>query len=416
VKSTFEHLARFFETFISLNFWTRLFTWSKVRAQSYSAYEQFKTLLSDLERVSSVKEEAERSVAILSSEKENLKSHSAALENELRKRIMQQEAEITQLKQRIDGLVQERSATERENVALRQSEEARMLDYEKRVSALNALQQRILEERRTEQEERNRSELERLRRMKESWVRHQEEVRVAIRQICQKYVIEFVENVPFKGNPDNTIRVCDEFVVFDAKSPAGDDLANFPHYIKSQAEAVRKYVKEEGVRKELFLVIPSNTVDVIERKCFNMADYTVYVITLDALEPIILSLKRLEDYKFVDELSPDEREDICRLIGKFAHVAKRRIQIDHFFAWELLDVLTRCKTALPRDMLERVLEFERAEKLNPPQERRSKQILTHELEEDALRIQKEAEAKAIVFPPALKEEIKGLPLFETDQS
>ena len=147
-----------------------------------------------------------------------------------------------------------------------------------------------------------------------------------------------------------------------------------------------------------------------------MGDYNVYVVTIDVLEPLILSLKKIEEYEFVGQLSPEERENICRIVGKFAHIAKRRIQIDHFFAWEFLDVLTKCKADLPQEILEKVIEFEKAEKTNPPQERRSKQILTKDLQLDSEKIQREAEAKAIVFPPSLQKNLNSLPLYEDDES
>ncbi|MEZ4997303.1 MAG: hypothetical protein R2758_07535 [Bacteroidales bacterium] len=36
--------------------------------------------------------------------------------------------------------------------------------------------------------------------------------------------------------PDNTIEISGEYIIFDAKSPANDDLSNFPTYIKNQAD------------------------------------------------------------------------------------------------------------------------------------------------------------------------------------
>ena len=63
-----------------------------------------------------------------------------------------------------------------------------------------------------------------------------------------------------------------------------------------------------------------------------MGDYDVYIITKDSLEPIIMSLQKIESYEFADKLSPEERDDICRINGQFAHTTKRRIQIDQFFA------------------------------------------------------------------------------------
>ena len=63
-----------------------------------------------------------------------------------------------------------------------------------------------------------------------------------------------------------------------------------------------------------------------------------------------------------------------------------------------------------------MIEFEKAEKTNPPQERRSKQILTKDLQLDSEKIQREAEAKAIVFPPSLQKNLNSLPLYEDDES
>ena len=109
-----------------------------------------------------------------------------------------------------------------------------------------------------------------------------------------------------------------------------------------------------------------------------------------ALEPIILSLKRIEDYEFVKQLSPEERDNICRVIGKFAHTTKRKIQIDQFFATEFLELLARCKNDLPEDILKQVIEFEKAERLNPPSEKKTKQILTKELQDKHAAINAEA--------------------------
>ncbi len=194
----------------------------------------------------------------------------------------------------------------------------------------------------------------------------------------------------------------DQLIVFDAKSPANDDLSNFPKYIKLQTENLKKYAKHDNVKKDLFLVIPSNTLSVINQFTYNIGDYNVYIITKDALEPIILSLKKIEEYEFADKLSPEERDNVCRIIGKFAHTTKRRIQIDQFFAEEFLDTLQKAKQ-LPTDILGSVIQFENAEKLNPPMEKRKKQILTKDLKEKSEEIQKEIELRDI---PEITTQIK----------
>ena len=109
----------------------------------------------------------------------------------------------------------------------------------------------------------------------------------------------------------------------------------------------------------------------------------------------MLSLKKIEEYEFADKLSPEDRDNVCRIIGKFAHTTKRRIQVDEFFAREFLDTLSKAGTQLPRDILENVIKFENAEKLNPPMEKRNKKILTKDLKQQVDKLEKEMEVREI---------------------
>ncbi len=442
MESRFDRLNLFFDKIKNISLWQRIFGWQGMRSLSYDAYREFRSLLDVLNSVSVELDTSKHSLDVLKNDYEHLNADQATLKNELKSgkeeydkhnaeiqnlksenaafkeavrnsdvRITQQNQENASLKEKLEQLSQEHVMAEKENAIFRQTEEGRKTKYESDVAALNAIRQEIVNDRKAEQEDKQRKEIEILQSMKDTWAKHQENVKETIKVICQKHTIDYAETVPFKGNPDNAIRICDEFVIFDAKSPATDDLTNFPTYIKNQTESVKKYAKEENVKKDIFLVIPSNTVDVIEQFAFNLADYNVYVVTIDALEPVILSLKKIEEYEFLEQLSPDERENVCRLIGKFAHMTKRRIQIDQFFEWQFLEILTRCKTDLPREILEKVIEFEKSEKLNPPQEKRAKQILTKDLESESKKIQSEAVAKGIVFPMSIREDIKQLPLY-----
>jgi len=443
-----ERLKQFFEQVKTLTFWQRLFRWSQFRSLSYEAYEEFKTLLSEAARSIQELDTAKTDISILRNDNEHLRKSQSELENEvgnLRKEVSENLRKISELtslvamkdeavrqaeskikgleitvataQERINNVTQENSQLKQENTIFKQTEDDRKANYEKAMATLNSIREKIEADRKKEIEDRQQEEIERLNKMKATWVNHQENVKNQIKKICDRNTIEYVDIVPFKGNPDNAIKVCDEFIIFDAKSPSSDDLSNFPTYIKLQTESVKKYIKEENVKKDIFLVIPSNTVGVIDRFSYNMADYTVYVVTLDALEPIILSLKKLEGYEFpVEQLSPEDRDNICRVIGKYAHVTKRRIQIDQFFDRQFLEVLSKSEADLPRDIQEKVNEYERSEKLNPPQEKRAKLISSTELETDSKRIRKEAEAKAISFPASVQQGIRSLPLYSDESS
>ena len=300
--------------------------------------------------------------------------------------------EKTQIEERLKLVEQERNSLQNKNTSLLKEEENRNETLRNSIESTNTLQQSLKDEKERLNDERVREAVERLENMKLKWGEHERDIENHIKLICNNHVIKYISQEDFphsRNKPDNSIEIMDQLIVFDAKSPANDDLSNFPKYIKSQTENLKKYAKHEDVKKDLFLVIPSNTLHVMNQFTYNIGDYNVYIITKDSLEPIILSLKKIEEYEFADKLSPEERDNVCRIIGKFAHTTKRRIQIDQFFADEFLDTLSKAGSQLPRDILESVIQFENAEKLNPPMEKRKKQILTKDLKEKSEKIQKE---------------------------
>ena len=119
----------------------------------------------------------------------------------------------------------------------------------------------------------------------------------------------------------------------------------------------------------------------------------VFIVTKDSLEPIILSLKKIEDYEFADKLSPEERDNICRVIGTFAHAAKRRIQIDQWYNQIVISDIQKAGRILPKEFVKLVQQYDTAEKLNPPQEKRNKKIELSELKENSDDFKKEMNTK-----------------------
>ena len=290
--------------------------------------------------------------------------------------------EKARIEERLEIIERERNTLKSETISFQKAEEGRQKEANKNFATAVTLQLSLEKEKERLNDERVKEKEELLNKMKLKWSDHEKEVQNHLQLICRNNVIKYISQEDFphpRNKPDNSIEIMEQLIVFDAKSPANDDLTNFPKYIKLQTESLKKYAKHEDVKNDLFLVIPSNTLDVINQFHYNIGDYNVYIITKDALEPIILSLKKIEDYEFADKLSPEDRDNVCRIIGKFAHTTKRRIQIDEFFAREFLDTLTKAGTQLPREILENVIKFENAEKLNPPMEKRNKQILTKDL-------------------------------------
>ena len=303
----------------------------------------------------------------------------------------------TELETSLKSVSEERNDLKNINTKLSNQEEKRVLDSKKEIEALITLKQSTEDEKQANNNLRVREKEEEFEEMKSQWVKHEKDVENYLKEICRNYVIKYVGQEEFphpRNKPDNSIEIMDQLIVFDAKSPSNNNLENFPKYIKDQTENLKKYAKYDNVKNDLFLVIPSNTLNVIDQFSYKIGEYNVFIVTKDALEPIILSLKKIEEYEFVDKLSPEERDNVCSVIGKFAHTTKRRIQIDNFFQREFLSTLDKAKK-LPREILESVIEFENAEKLNPPIEKRKKTIFTKDLKDQVNDIEKDMEMRNI---------------------
>ncbi|HNV29159.1 MAG TPA: hypothetical protein PKJ83_08490 [Cyclobacteriaceae bacterium] len=446
-----DSIKRLFENLKTIGLFGRIFQWSGIKSQLVEANGELQRIISVSESLKTENLKLENSISIERSTSKNfqdatnrlttelevlkntyanqtdrieaLQKETASLlerNNQFLKRGTELSSELIVTKQKIESQEKEIRELKDENSRYKNETDSRRQEHSNAVASLKEIQQKIQQDRQYEVESRTKAEIERIRNLKATWLDHEERVKNRIRTICNKTGIEYVDKVPFKGKPDNTLRINDEFIIFDAKSPASDDLSNFPSYIKAQVESAIKYVKEEDVRREVFLVVPTNTIELLDTFEYKLPDYTVYIITLDSLEPIMLTLKRIEDYEFAEQLSPEERENICRVIGKFVHLSKRRIQIDGFFAKQFFELVYRSEADLSKDILEKVAEFEKSEKLNPPQEKRARQISTKELEADSEKIQSEASQKGIAVQDGLLiKEINKLPLYsniETDKN
>jgi len=302
------------------------------------------------------------------------------------------------INERLSLIDRERNTLKNENIAYQKAEEGRQKEVSKSIASALTLQESLEAEKSRLNDERVQEKEDALKKMKLKWSDHEKDVQNHLQLICRNNVITYVSQEDFphpRNKPDSSIEIMDQLIVFDAKSPANDDLSNFPKYIKNQTENLKKYAKHDNVKNDLFLVIPSNTLEVIDQFHYNIGDYNVYIISKDALEPVVLSLKKIEEYEFADKLSPEDRDNVCRIIGKFAHTTKRRIQVDEFFAREFLDTLSKAGSQLPRDILENVIKFENAEKLNPPMEKRNKKILTKDLKQQVDKLEKEMEVREI---------------------
>ncbi|MCX6696817.1 MAG: hypothetical protein NTV84_04520 [Methanoregula sp.] len=346
-------------------------------------------------------------------ERENMAGGLVAADRKNQQAITQLKEDLSASQGKFDQLNSQFIEAQKTLAEIRQKEEERIREHDARITELTTLKKQLEEDRLRVQAERDEKIRSEFAEMEQTWKKHEELVEQSLRSICQRHTIEYCdkEKFPVSGKkPDNAVIIADQYVIFDAKSPKNsDELGNFPSYIKNQAEAAKKYAKEENVKKDIFLVVPANTLGYLDDFHLDMADYQVYVVTHECLEPVVLALRKIEDYQFIDQLSPEDRENICHVIGKFAHATKRRMQIDTYFFNEFLGLLKSCES-LPDEILKKVVDYEKAEKMNPPMEKRKKLIPIKELEHDIKVITKEAEAREIDVTAVTKEKIDTITL------
>ena len=373
----FEKLNQFFSQVKAISFWDRIFNWGAIKALSYDAYDEYRKIQTNLEAAVNELSEKISTIRDMTKDYEN----QGDLVVDLKTKQEAFETKIQSLTDENTRLTNEGNASQNLITEYETKEESNRELQDQRLAEIATIKEGLEQDRTSLRETREAEIEERQEEMKRTWSIHEDNVEEDIKRICQKHTIKYEEKPPFKGSPDNVVDICAEYIVFDAKSPANDDLSNFPTYIKSQAESAKKYAKQEGVCPDIYLVVPTNAIEVLKEYVYNLGDYNVYVITKDSLEIVLLKLRSKEDYEFVDKLSPEDRNNICRVIGKFRHDAKRRIVIDQFLASNSLELLQYTENQLPEDMKDEIMEYEKATKLNPPTEKRSKTISMKELED-----------------------------------
>jgi len=440
---TFENLRRFFERIKNVGFFERLFSWRTVVSLGYDAFGEYQRMQdlmleqgSTITQITAENRELSLNVGHQSQQLIQLQQDLVALKaknEDLIRKMNERENEagaligadtknretISQLKSdmalwtaKYDQLNVQFTEAQKSIAQYRQKEEERVREHDQRVTELNALKKQLDDDRLLTVQQREAAIHKGYEEMEQTWRNHEIMVEQSLKNICRRHNIDYCdkEKFPYTGKPDNAIVIGDQYIIFDAKSPKNtQDLNNFPDYIRNQTESVKKYIRSEDVRKEIFLVVPANTVEYLDEFHYDMAGWQVYVVTHDCLEPIVLALRKIEEYEFVDQLSPEDRENICRIIGKFAHAAKRRIQIDTYFSNEFISLLQGC-SSLPEEIRQKVVDFEKAEKMNPPMEKRKKLIPISELEHDVKVVRKEAEAREIDVTAVTKKILAMIPL------
>ena len=278
---------------------------------------------------------------------------------------------------------------------MKQEENSKDAIRESQIAKYEQFENNAREREHRERQEKIQQKEEQDQQIKRTWQDHEINVNNTIKLICQEEAITFVEDWHHEKKPDNVIKICDEYIVFDAKSPSkNQELNNFPTYIKDQVNKLSKYAIHEDVKKHLFLVVPENTIHALKVLTFNDSNYCVHVISPQALKITMWSLKQIELYEFADKLSPEDRENLARVYAGSQSYIKRSIQIHNDLNEKGLDLIQQNMKLISKESLkglkENALEFEKGDVVNVSKQNRGKII---DLEQEEIR-QKEIKFKA----------------------
>lgn len=381
IKETIQELS-------TISLWKVIFRWSNIKNWIITTFLDLQKALEVAEKEHFELERVNLELVQLNSAKESMEGRV----NDLQQDKVAQTTELSILRNQIRQL-------ESENAQLKSTDEQRYIDHQKSIETLTVFQNRIIEEKETMKNELQRQAIAKLENQKQTWQRHQQDVENKMRLLCEKHTIEYVETVPFKGDPDNTVMISNLYQVFDSKSPRGEDLSNFNTYLSKEAQNAKKYAEKKDVRSDIFFVVPSNTLEILNQTVFVFEKHSVFIIPAEALEPILISLKKIEDFEFMGQFTPEDRENICRIIGRLVHNIKRRVQIDISLGKETMSLASDCEKLLPEEIAKEVLMIERAIKVNPTRELKGKEIPLEELKEDLLKAEKNSERMGTVAAP-----------------
>lgn len=220
------------------------------------------------------------------------------------------------LKERIANFEAERNQREKEHRQLVEKQDSA-------VTALKEERQRVISE---EENRRRQAEEERDR----VWAEHENNVISNLLDLCKQPQYQFTcytnKNLPeeFDGSlkPDFLIEFLDQYVIFDAKVSKALSLQGYiDEAVKKTADKVRKNKK---IYPHIFLVVPTEAISELKRVVYPKDELMFYVISREALAPILASLRRISTYELAEQLDPQKRENIINIIAELVtHISYR---------------------------------------------------------------------------------------------
>ncbi len=238
--------------------------------------------------------------------------------------------ELEQTKAKLDAVERERDNAQKTLTKAEAKREDQEKEHARGLEKIDAAERALKEERQrvleSEVKAKQKEEEERDR----LWNDHENAVIATLTDLCKLPHLQFTSysnnNLPddFDGSlkPDFLIEFLDQYVIFDAKASKAQSLQTYiDDAVKKTADKVRKNAK---IYPHIFLVVPTEAIGELKKLIYAKDEYYFYIVSREALAPILSSLRRISTYELAETLDPQKRENIINMIAELAaHISYR---------------------------------------------------------------------------------------------
>ena len=156
------------------------------------------------------------------------------------------------------------------------------------------------------------------------WAMHEEASKSKMSEICKKsgLALSFYDNNNLpegfdpKLKPDFMVKLLNQYVIFDSKISTAQSISTYlSGQVKSTALKIKKSESCQDIYNTVFFVIPGLALSDLKETYYIEEGISFFIIPLEAFEPIVRTLKRLEEYDLTDKYDPQDREKIVNTIA-----------------------------------------------------------------------------------------------------
>ncbi|MFA6523640.1 MAG: hypothetical protein WCS85_04715 [Candidatus Peribacteraceae bacterium] len=318
-------------------------------------------------------------------------------------------SENTELKASIRSLTSDKQALEKKVTKSETEQEQRQNKYEEMVANLEAAKTALDDERnrvRHEDDERQKHLEEERDRI---WAEHEKNVIAELVELCKQpqYSFSCFTNTSLPPDlidgslkPDFMIEFLGQYVIFDAKKSKSESLQTYIN--NTIKKTVQKVKNNDKIAPFIYLVVPTEAIGELKSHYYVHDGFTLYVISPEALAPILASLKKITAYEFAEQMDPQKRENIVQWIAELDFHVNLRNAADIILTKMGADLLERTQRSDPQ------LAEEVAIKKQPMNAKASiaasdLKKLVSQLSTQSLEVQKLVSPKAAVKGKTLKD-------------